>query len=68
MFNGNGSKNGKKDYSQVNLDDFSDDDDSDFGQGDFAQQSIRNQQVSSVVSGMAWKKTVAQYYGALHFP
>jgi hypothetical protein len=68
MFNGNGgSKNGKKDYSQVSLDDFSDDDDSDFGEGDFVKQSIRNQQVSSVVSGMAWK-VVAQYYGALRFP
>mmetsp|Transcript_15108 Transcript_15108/g.28290 ORF Transcript_15108/g.28290 Transcript_15108/m.28290 type:complete len:133 (-) Transcript_15108:143-541(-) len=40
MFNGKG----KKDYSQVNLDDFSDDD-SDMGNdGDFAENSIRNQQ------------------------
>ena len=43
MFNGKG---GKKDYSQVSLDDFSDDDsDTDGGGGDYVQQSIRNQKV-----------------------
>jgi hypothetical protein len=45
MFQGNGAT-GKKDYTKVSLDDFSEDDDSDIGdEGDFVQQSIRNQQV-----------------------
>ncbi|KAL3923629.1 MAG: hypothetical protein SGARI_006180, partial [Bacillariaceae sp.] len=41
MYNAGGGK--PKDYSQVSLDDFSDDD-SDTESGDYAQQSIRNQQ------------------------
>jgi hypothetical protein len=37
-------KKGAKDYSEVNLDDFSDDDSSTDGE-DFVQKSVRNQQV-----------------------
>jgi hypothetical protein len=37
-------KKGAKDYSEVNLDDFSDDDSSADGE-DFVQKSVRNQQV-----------------------
>jgi hypothetical protein len=47
----NGSSGGKKDYSQVSLDDFSDDDDSDTENGDYVQRSIRNQQVRN---GSKW--------------
>ena len=52
-----GRRRGSKEYSQVSLDDFSDDDSSHGGDDDFVRQSIRNQQV----------RTSTRDVGLVHF-